>query len=578
MDISRLKPKRSVSSTASSASSINLKSHHNISKEQPHRTFSLMTQNHQQHSSAPTTSTNTNSVMMMSLTPTQSSSSKSKSKNRKFGKDSYLDDNDDWLANVGEYTIEKEDKFISSSSSPFANKHDSLFMVEERDIIIESSDFAKKTSTDETGIYKNIDDTDPSLTIKNDTENRLLARYQNLLHGSVNIKINELRDISWHGIPLKYKSLTWKLLLGYLPPNVKRHELILKQKRQSYKNGILQSIKRDTGDMNADMNIIQVNEKNKQTWHQIDIDLKRTHPDIALYQFSSVKKSLQRILYYWAIRRPTTGYVQGINDICTTFYQVFLLDYYNKNDDGKQNLNWDEIENTDPTEYMDENDFNSLESDTFWCFDRFLESIMDNYVHGQPGILKQVSKLEKICKRIDPVLYAHFASEQVEFFQFAFRWMNCLLMREVPMRVVLRMWDTYLAESSSDITSNNGENIDNSNDFDNDKSNESLSSPLTTMRNNSIFNSNQLTKSYDNSNDKNSLKTTFNNKNNTRLNDFHVYVCCAFLEKWATTLESMDFTGIIMFLQSCPTTSWNEQDIEMLLSEAYLWQCHFKDS
>lgn len=34
--------------------------------------------------------------------------------------------------------------------------------------------------------------------------------------------------------------------------------------------------------------------------------------------------------------------------------------------------------------------------------------------------------------------------------QFAFRWMNCLLMREVPMQCTVRMWDTYLAEGSSD--------------------------------------------------------------------------------------------------------------------------------
>lgn len=28
--------------------------------------------------------------------------------------------------------------------------------------------------------------------------------------------------------------------------------------------------------------------------------------------------------------------------------------------------------------------------------------------------------------------------------QFAFRWMNCLLMRELSMPCVVRMWDTYL--------------------------------------------------------------------------------------------------------------------------------------
>lgn len=34
------------------------------------------------------------------------------------------------------------------------------------------------------------------------------------------------------------------------------------------------------------------------------------------------------------------------------------------------------------------------------------------------------------------------------YIQFAFRWMNCLLMRELPLRAVVRAWDTYLAEEN----------------------------------------------------------------------------------------------------------------------------------
>lgn len=42
-------------------------------------------------------------------------------------------------------------------------------------------------------------------------------------------------------------------------------------------------------------------------------------------------------------------------------------------------------------------------------------------------------------------LYSHLESQNIEFLQFAFRWMNCLLMREMSLRNVIRMWDTYLA-------------------------------------------------------------------------------------------------------------------------------------
>ena len=41
---------------------------------------------------------------------------------------------------------------------------------------------------------------------------------------------------------------------------------------------------------------------------------------------------------------------------------------------------------------------------------------------------------------------AHLEGNGVEFYQLAFRWMNCLLMRELPFPLVIRLWDTCLAE------------------------------------------------------------------------------------------------------------------------------------
>lgn len=483
MDHSRVKLNRSISAS-SNTSSINIKSHHNISQQQPNRTFSLMTLNHTDKN---TSTDGTPKIYKKKLTKT------------------FSNDDDDWSANVSKYTIENEDKFIYTPIEEKSNEEE--------------------------------------MNTANDSKQKLLEKFKTILNTNKIIKVEELRDLSWHGTPLPYKSITWKLLLGYLPSNIKRHEQILKQKRQTYKNTISQQIKNNE--------IIKNTENNKQTWHQINIDIKRTHPDIKLYQYQSVKESLQRILYAWSIRHPSTGYVQGINDICTTFYQVFLLDYYIKANKSEDEVTWEIIEELDPSEYMDQIDFANLEADTFWCFDRFLESIMDNYVHGQPGILKQVKKLEDICKRVDPELYQHLNAENVEFFQFAFRWMNCLLMREFPMRVVLRMFDTYIAESSSLINTQ----VDDEDDFRGKK--------------NSLVSMDDAT---DDLSEEFSTLSTSNNSTAQKLIDFHVYVCYAFLEKWATTLQSMDFTGIIMFLQSCPTTSWDERDIEMLLSEAFLWQ------
>ena len=41
-------------------------------------------------------------------------------------------------------------------------------------------------------------------------------------------------------------------------------------------------------------------------------------------------------------------------------------------------------------------------------------------------------------------LSSHLARNSVEYIQFAFRWMNNLLLREFPLRCVIRLWDSYL--------------------------------------------------------------------------------------------------------------------------------------
>lgn len=47
-----------------------------------------------------------------------------------------------------------------------------------------------------------------------------------------------------------------------------------------------------------------------------------------------------------------------------------------------------------------------------------------------------------VCLFVVP-LHLHLEKHSVEYLQFAFRWMNNLLMREIPLRCTIRLWDTY---------------------------------------------------------------------------------------------------------------------------------------
>lgn len=51
------------------------------------------------------------------------------------------------------------------------------------------------------------------------------------------------------------------------------------------------------------------------------------NPLLPIFQKTIVQNIFQRVLYVWAVRHPASGYVQGINDLLTPFFAVFLTEY-----------------------------------------------------------------------------------------------------------------------------------------------------------------------------------------------------------------------------------------------------------
>lgn len=65
-----------------------------------------------------------------------------------------------------------------------------------------------------------------------------------------------------------------------------------------------------------------------------------------------------------------------------------------------------------------------------------------------------VNTLRELITRIDAPLANHLNEQGIEFIQFSFRWMNCLLMREFSIGNVIRMWDTYVVCPWSPVITN----------------------------------------------------------------------------------------------------------------------------
>ncbi|VDM95392.1 unnamed protein product [Thelazia callipaeda] len=340
---------------------------------------------------------------------------------------------------------------------------------------------------------------------------------------TINIDLEQLRKDCWMGIPHKLRPTIWRILSfldlnplhdsiilfpqllrwmhfyfsfipfskqGYLPTNFERREITLGRKREEYWCYVEQYFH------------TRYDEQHQDTFRQIHIDIPRMCPLILLFQQKIVQEIFERILYIWAIRHPASGYVQGINDLVTPFFVVFLSEFIDEDAEvGRYNVS-----------HLQREQLEVVEADSFWCVTALLDTIQDNYTFAQPGIQRKVSQLRHLMSRVDKQLHRHLEEHGIEYLQFAFRWMNNVLMREIPLRATIRLWDTYLVCYESDYG--------------------------------------------------------FSEKNG--FSHFHGYVCAAFLRMWSKQLQAeKDFQGIMLLLQNLPTNSWGDQQICELTADAF---------
>ncbi|KAI3700363.1 hypothetical protein L2E82_44989 [Cichorium intybus] len=321
------------------------------------------------------------------------------------------------------------------------------------------------------------------------TDTARIMKFTKVL-GGVNVILDKLRELAWSGVPHYLRPNVWRLLLGYAPPNSDRREGVLKRKRTEYFDCVAQFYDvSDNERTDEEINMLR----------QIGVDCPRTVPDVTFFQQVEVQKSLERILYTWAIRHPASGYVQGINDLATPFLVVFLSEHL----EGS-------VENWSISD-LDHETISNIEADCYWCLSKLLDGMQDHYTFAQPGIQRLVFKLKELVTRIDEPIARHMEEQGLDFLQFSFRWFNCLLIREIPFHLVNRLWDTYLAEGDA-------------------------------------------------------------------LPDFLIYIFASFLLTWSEELQKLDFQEMVMFLQHLPTQNWGHQELEMVLSRAFMWHSMFNSS
>eukprot|EP01038_Epipyxis_sp_PR26KG_P006443 gene6443-8864_t len=317
-----------------------------------------------------------------------------------------------------------------------------------------------------------------------------LAQFEQLLHQNENVDMELLRKLSWNGVPSQYRPEVWQILLGYMPSNRDRRESAIIRKRKEYLDSI--PLYFDISDQDR-------TKQDEEIMTQILKDLPRSNPNHPFFSQKPIQNAMLRILYIWSIRHPASGYVQGMDDLLTPLFLISTQPFV-----------------PDPllcdAALLDSTILKNIEADAYWCLTKLLDNIQDHYTFSQPGLQRMILRLEDLIIRLDKELHDHFQAEGIQYIQFGFRWMNCVLRRELPLKAILRVWDTYFSE----------------------------------------------------------VHGGFEN--------FHVYVCAVLLKTYKEVLMSMQFQEILMFLQDLPTADWGEEQVEPILSQAYILSTLFENS
>lgn len=314
--------------------------------------------------------------------------------------------------------------------------------------------------------------------------------------GEARVDVGRLRTLAWAGVPHRFRAVTWQCLLGYRPLENAAAAAMLEKRRREYADDVRRHLKSKTG--------VYRTEPEQRLLRQVLVDVPRTLPSIALVHAAPVQRALERLLFLWAVRHPASGYVQGMNDIAALLFVVFLAPFAGCKSKVAEGATKAVLA--------------AVEADVFHCLARLLDGIQDHYTPDQPGIQRVIHNVGELLVRIDAPLAAHVEAQGFSLMQLIFPWINCLLLRELPLPVALRLWDTYFAEGGGEGGSGAGA---------------------------------------------------------AGFEEFHTYVCAAILAHFSEEMRAREKTDLVEFVQSIPTRSWRVRDVESVLSQAYIFKSTF---
>ncbi|KNH01743.1 TBC1 domain family protein [Perkinsela sp. CCAP 1560/4] len=301
------------------------------------------------------------------------------------------------------------------------------------------------------------------------------AQFEKLTQESV-WDVQSIRRLAWPGVDVLYRAKIWGFLLGVLPADRSTTKKVMERRRWEYQQMCLVLWDHDTGESlypsSSRPDTLQAKiaqllqtpttppkkadyQKLMRMCQHIEADVCRTSSCNAFIRTPWAQNVLRRILTCWTWAAPSIGYSQGMSEVIVPFLSVNTLDALSLSDrypitihtvaeftDMSQEALQRELSDL-PNETL-----STIEADTFWYVHRFLHMLQPFCTSDHSAIHVEMERTEKVLRMVDFRLFSHLKLHDIHVQDFAYRWFRCLLVRELPMELVIRLWDTYLAEGS----------------------------------------------------------------------------------------------------------------------------------
>ena len=209
-----------------------------------------------------------------------------------------------------------------------------------------------------------------------------------LLNAEVVVEVAQLRDIAQHGLPNEVRGEVWMYLLGVQHPDKSRELTMSKSKAQDY---------RDFNKQMSDTTVMS----------RLRAEIKRYQPDNEIFRDKDVALIFEHVICAYLNNRGVE-YYPALVHLCGPFVLSVRT-----------------------------------ESDVYFCFEQLMGMLTDEFARQEFN--EVLARFTLLFRTMIPDLYSYFEDEEVDYSQWATSWLRHLLAKELPIKALMRLWDTYFS-------------------------------------------------------------------------------------------------------------------------------------